>query len=200
MSKTIDFYYDYSSPYGYLASMYIEQLASDIGRTVNWYPVLLGPMFKITGSRPPANTALKGKYSVHDFARSAELFDVPYQHPAEFPIATVAAARATIFLRHKHPELVGEFTKQTYAQFFAHGKDIRDVAVLAALAKDLGADPEEMQQALADQKIKDELKQDIDQAIDRGVFGSPFMLIDNEAFWGFDRFEHIRRWVKKQNK
>lgn len=197
MSKTIDFYYDFSSPYAYLASTQIESLANEIGRTINWYPILLGPMFKLTGSTPPADVPLKGKYSVHDFGRSAMLFDIPYNHPAEFPIATISAARTAVYLRNKNKDLIAEFSKKIFAEFFANGKDIRDIAVIKSVVKDLGLNPDELDQALDDQAIKDELKQDVSNAIERGVFGSPFMILDNEPFWGFDRFEHIKRWAKK---
>lgn len=197
MSTTLDFYYDFSSPYGYLASTQIEKLANEIGRTVNWYPILLGPMFKLTGSTPPAEIPLKGKYSTHDFSRSADLFDIPYKHPAEFPIATVAAARTAIFLRHKSNDLIAAFSKKIYADFFANGKDIRDMSVISSVVSELGVSTDELNQALSDQAIKDELKQDVSQAIERGVFGAPFIFLDDEPFWGFDRFDHIRLWAKK---
>lgn len=197
MSTAIDFYYDFSSPYGYLASMKIEQLAAEIGRTINWYPILMGPMFKLTGSAPPANVPLKGKYSLHDFARSALLFDLPYKHPQEFPIATVSAARAAIYLRHQGNDLIASFTKKAYTAYFADNQDIREISIINNIVQDLGLNPQDMQTAIADQAIKDELKNDVSHAIERGVFGSPFIFVDDEPFWGFDRFEHIKLWVKK---
>ena len=75
MSSSIDFYFDFSSPYGYLASEKIEAMAARHGRSVDWRPVLLGVMFKATGMAPLTEIPLKGDYSRRDLARSARFHD-----------------------------------------------------------------------------------------------------------------------------
>ena len=92
MTTSLDFYFDFSSPYGYLASEWIDVLAEKYGRAVVWRPVLLGILFKSTGSAPLAQIPLKGAYSLHDFARSARYLGVDYRQPTDFPIATHHAA------------------------------------------------------------------------------------------------------------
>jgi len=192
MPSPIDFYYEFSSPYGYFASVKIEELAQELGRTINWHPILLGPMFKATGSAPMATVPLKAEYMLHDFKRTASLFNIPYKQPLDFPIGTVAAARSAIYLRQKSMELAAEFSKRIYAEYFAKGNDIRDIAVINKVASDIGVNPEDLNQAIQDQAIKDELKAEVDKAMSKNVFGSPFIIIDNESYWGFDRFDHIR--------
>lgn len=93
MPVPIDFYFDFSSPYGYLAAQKIDELAARHGRQVKWRPILLGVVFKQTGAAPLTLIPLKGEYSVHDFSRSARFLDVPYTHPQNFPLATQHAAR-----------------------------------------------------------------------------------------------------------
>jgi 2-hydroxychromene-2-carboxylate isomerase len=84
MANPIDFYFDFSSPYGYFASARIEELAAKHGRNVNWRPILLGAVFKITGQQPLPSIPLKGSYANHDLARSARLFGLPYKFPTKF--------------------------------------------------------------------------------------------------------------------
>ncbi len=198
MKKPLDFYFDFSSPYGYLASTQIEALGQALGRSVIWRPILLGPMFQAMGSGPLINIPLKGTYAEHDFARSAQLFDIPYRRPEPFPIATVGAARATLFLRRQDDALAADFARRVFDAYYVQGQDIRDAAVLKAQAQAMGLDPAALEQGMADPVIKDALKQEVADAMDRGVFGSPFVFVDNEPFWGFDRFDHIRRWVARQ--
>lgn len=195
MQKALDFYFDFSSPYAYLASTQIEDLATDLGRIVNWYPILLGPMFKAMDSVPLVSIPLKGDYARHDFARSAQLFGIDYAHPQEFPIATVAAARCTWFLQDQGMALASKFAREVFAAYFARGLDIRDTTVLADIADGIGADSQAMLAGIQTDAIKDKLKNAVTQAMERGVFGSPFIFIDNEGFWGFDRLPHIRMWA-----
>src|SRR5690606_28310302 len=86
MSAPIDFYFDFSSPYGYLASTRIDAIAARHGRSVDWHPILLGAVFKATGGAPLASIPLKGPYSERDMARSARLMEVPFRLPSRFPI------------------------------------------------------------------------------------------------------------------
>ena len=81
MNAPIDFYFDFSSPYGYLAAQKIEALAAKYGRAVNWRPMLLGVAFKVTGGSPLPSVPLKGDYSKRDFLRSARFHGVPFREP-----------------------------------------------------------------------------------------------------------------------
>ena len=91
----LDFYFDFSSPYGYLMSEKIDAVAARHGRKVRWHPILLGVIFKATGSAPlTLQNPAKAAYSIHDFERSARFMGIPYRHPTHFPLATQNAARA----------------------------------------------------------------------------------------------------------
>jgi 2-hydroxychromene-2-carboxylate isomerase len=196
MTANVDFYFDFSSPYGYLASTQIEGLAAEFDRQVNWHPILLGPMFKAMGSAPLSEIPLKGKYALHDFERSARLFAIPYIQPKEFPIGTVAAARATLYLQQSAPESAADFAKRIYRAYFAEGRDIGKADTVLALAAEAGLDKQDLANGMAQESIKNQLKESVADAMARGIFGSPFVVVDGEPFWGFDRFDHIRKWLR----
>jgi 2-hydroxychromene-2-carboxylate isomerase len=94
----IDFYFDFSSPYGYFASTMIDALAAKHGREVVWRPFLLGAAMKITGGAPLPGVPMKGDYARRDFARSAKFYGVAYKLPSNFPISSQAPARAFYWL------------------------------------------------------------------------------------------------------
>ena len=85
MSAPIDFYFDFSSPYGYFASTRIDSIAARHGRAVSWHPILLGAVFKVTGGAPLPSLPLKGDYAKSDIPRCARLLGLPFQFPAKFP-------------------------------------------------------------------------------------------------------------------
>lgn len=199
MSKTIEFYFDYSSPFGYLASERIEAIAKKHDRDVVWHPLLLGAIFKVTKQAPLTQAPLKGDYSIRDFTRSAREHELDYEHPDPFPIATVAACRATLWLRdNADADLranTTDFVHAVFRAFYAQGLDIADVAVLSNIADSLGIDHVQMTAALGEQSIKDALRKEVDDAVNDGIFGSPMMIVDNEPFWGHDRLEQLDRWL-----
>ena len=112
MADAIDFYFDFSSPYGYLASTQIDTLAVKHGRVVNWRPFLLGVAFKTTGQRPLPEQPLRGPYSLRDFDRSARLLGVPFRLPEPFPFPSLAACRAFYWLEDSDEAKASKKIKQ----------------------------------------------------------------------------------------
>jgi 2-hydroxychromene-2-carboxylate isomerase len=195
MTNPIDFYFDFSSPYGYFASSRIDDLAAKYGREVVWRPILLGAVFKITGQQPLPTIPLKGSYAKHDLVRSARLFGVPFKVPTRFPIAGQAPSRAYYCLNDKDPVFARKLARALYHAYFAEDRDISSPEVTANVAAKLGVDRAELLAALADPAVKERLKTEVDAAIERGVFGSPYVVIDGEPFWGSDRIEQIEKWL-----
>ena len=196
MSASLDFYFDFSSPYGYLASEKIEALAARHGRVVDWHPVLLGVIFKQTGAAPLTMIPLKGDYSRRDMARSARFHGVAgFRMPSKFPIPSQAAARLVLWQKQRDATRVGEVVHALYRAFFVDDIDISapDSAVAAVAKGDV--DTASARAAIDDPAIKDALREANDQAIARGVFGSPFIVVDGEPFWGVDRLDQVERWL-----
>jgi 2-hydroxychromene-2-carboxylate isomerase len=195
MTNPIDFYFDFSSPYGYFASARIEELAAKHGRNVNWRPILLGAVFKITGQQPLPSIPLKGSYANHDLARSARLFDLPYKFPTKFPVAGQAPSRAFYWVSDRDPLLAIKLAQALYHAYFVEDRDISSPEVTANVAAKLGVDKDQILRALGEPAVKQRLATEVDAAIERGVFGSPFFIIDKEPFWGSDRLDQVDRWL-----
>ena len=196
MAKPIDFYIDFSSPYAYLAAQQIEAIATRHGRTVNWQPMLLGVVFKALDGKPLTEYPLKGDYSRRDFARSARLAGLEFNMPDPFPINTVAAARALLWLKEHHPTRAGDFVRATGRAHFVENRNVNDPNELHRIATSLGLDGNALVDGQQEQSIKDEMRAASEAALARGVFGAPFVFIDDEPFWGNDRLHQIDRWLE----
>ena len=195
MKQPIDFYFDFSSPYGYIAASRIEALAARHGRAVSWRPVLLGVVFKTTGSVPLSSIPLKAEYARRDFERSARFHGVPYRHPSVFPISALVPSRAFYWLRAHNPGRENELAKNLFHAYFVEDIDISGLTATAQICRSVGVDPAEVTAALQSQTVKDLLRAEVQQSIDRGVFGSPFIVVDGEPFWGVDRFDQVDEWL-----
>jgi len=197
MTAAIDFYFDFSSPYGYFASTRIDELAQKYGRNVAWHPILLGVVFKTTGSAPLPQVPLKGDYAWRDFERTARFHGIEYKRPKHFPLPTTQAARAMLWLQNHHgDDLAAAFAKAVYHAFFVEDINIAEPAELVKIADALGIDGRAMDAGTSSPQIKEQLKAEIEVAMAKGVFGSPFVIIDGEPFWGFDRFDQIEAHLK----
>jgi len=195
MANPIDFYFDFSSPYGYFAATKIEDLAARHGRAVTWRPILLGAVFKLTGQQPLPTIPLKGSYAAHDLVRSARLMKVPFKMPTKFPIAGTAPSRAFYWLGDKDAGLAKKVALALYHAYFAEDRDISNPEVTGNVAAKLGFDKAELTQALNEPAVKERLRTEVEAAIERGVFGSPYMVVDGEPFWGSDRLDQMEKWL-----
>jgi 2-hydroxychromene-2-carboxylate isomerase len=198
MAAPLDFYFDFSSPYAYIAAMRIDAVAARHGRQVDWRPMLLGVAFKIAGTQPLTQYPLKGDYSKHDFSRSAREHGIAFNMPVNFPLATQAAARGVLWLKQHQPEQAVPFAKAIYTAYFVEGRDISSPDTVVAIAETLNIDGAALRAGFESPEIKAALKDSIDDAVNkRGVFGAPFIFADGEPFWGADRLDMLDRWLAK---
>jgi 2-hydroxychromene-2-carboxylate isomerase len=195
MAAPIDFYFDFSSPYGYFASTRIEAVAAKAGREVTWRPILLGVAFKVTGGVPLPMVPLKGDYSKRDFARSAGFHGIAYRQPTVFPISSQSPARAFYWMDAKDPAKAKALAAALYRAYFVDDINISNPADTIAVSTRFGLDPAEVEAAINEPSIKERLKAEVEQAIARGVFGSPYIVVDGEPFWGMDRLDQIEKWL-----
>ena len=197
LAAPISFYFDFSSPYSYIASEWVEALAARHGRTVEWHAMLLGATFQVTEIKSPVSYPLKREYSLRDFERSARCAGVPLKNPEKFPIATQNAARLFWWLHAKRDTTASHWARHCLRAYFARGVDLSDVTSLRALAQEFGLDAEQAEAVWNDPQWKLRLKAENDAAIALGVFGAPYFIIDGEPFWGNDRRAQIERWLEK---
>ena len=196
MTKTIDFYFEFASPYGYLASLEVDDLAAKFGCRVNWRPFMLGAIFKVTNSAPMMTIPIKGDYMYRDVARCAKLMGVPLTKPDVAPMNSLAAMRVFYWLLDQDTGAAVAFAKAIYHAYWGAGRDMSPVDAVLAVVSDLGVDTSAARVATQDAAVKERLKRETQLAIDRGAFGSPFIFVDDEGYWGHDRMHHIEHHLR----
>jgi len=195
MNAPIGFWFDFSSPYSYIASERIDELAARYGRKVKWRPIMLGAAFKASGLPLLIATPLKGDYSKRDFDRSARFHGVPYRFPTKFPVVTLTAARAYYWLHGRECTLARQFAHAVFRALWVDDRDVSEMAVIADIAAALGIDGTELAAAVATPEIKQRVKDETDAAVAQGMFGAPWIMVDDEPFWGADRLPQIEKWL-----
>jgi len=188
----VDFYFDYSSPFSYLAAMRVPDY---LGPHARWKPMLLGGVFKSVGT---ANVPLfeaspaKQRYLQQDCNRQAEEANAEFRWPSRFPMNTVLPLRMTILAQTQDPERAQAFIRATYVGFWGEDLDISNPEVMAKVADDAGFDGAALVAGTQNQDIKDTLRRYTEEAVADGVFGAPSFVVrrsaDNRSlYWGNDR-------------
>ena len=195
MAAPIEFFFDFSSPFGYLASEKIEALAAKHSSEVVWRPFLLGAVFKITGGGPPMNVPIKGDYYRRDFPRTARLLGVAYNQPSVFPINTVNPARAFYWLDSQDAARAKTLARALYTAYFVDDVDISDTDKMLAVCAKNGISADALRAGIGESAVKDRTRIEVEKALGKGVFGSPYIIVDGEPFWGADRLDQVDRWL-----
>ena len=179
MEKQIDFYFDLVSPYSYIASMLIEDVARRGNAKVNWKPFLLGGVFKAVGTtEAPALHPVKKPYLLKDLQRLSGHLKIPINMPPDFPVRTVLAMRT---LCGFNADEIPQAARTLYKAYWVNNQDIANPEVVASL---VGRDAVERSGI---QEIKDALFQSTEEAVQRGAFGAPTFFVKGEMFFGHDR-------------
>jgi 2-hydroxychromene-2-carboxylate isomerase len=196
--RQVDFFFDFSSPYSYLAAESIDALAARHGHTVNWMPMMLGVIFKSTGSAPLTEQhPWRASYSVMDFKRSAEMANLPFRYPSRFPQASHNAARVLLWLQQTAPAKARPFALAVFRNLFVHDGDIQDADTLAAIGRTLDIDEAKLRASIQDPAVKQRLAQNNETATSRQVFGAPTFFVGDEQFWGHDRMPQLERRLQQ---
>jgi len=197
----LDFYFDFASGYSYFAARRIEWLAAANGAKVRWHPVLLPALTQVTGVLPSPVVPVKWAYVARDMQRTAQEEAIPFNPSPAFPQMLIGPGRAMLWVRANHGEEVAvSFARTCFQAYYADGVDIADKAVLLGIAESLGIDGPAFLSGMEDSAIKAEFKAGNERALERGVFGVPFVLADGEPFWGYDRFGNLERWLAAARK
>lgn len=191
----IEFYFDFSSPYGYFASTRIDALAAKYGREATWRPILLGVVFKLTGGQPLPGIPLKGEYAKRDIARCARLYGIPFRLPTQFPAATQAPARAFYWAADQDTRKAKALAAALFHAYMVKDRDISSADTTADIAAEAGFDRAPLLAAIQSPEIKERLARENQAAIERGVFGSPLIIVDGEPFWGMDHLDQAEKWL-----
>ena len=195
-NSPIEFWFDFSSGYAYFAAFTIDAVAERHGRSVLWRPYMLGVVFKKTGARGLSGTPLKGDYARHDWARLSRMTGLPFSPPSNHPITALPASRAYYWIAEHYPEASHEFARSALRAYFAEGRDMTSPGNVAAVGATLGLPARELEAGISSDPIKAKVRAVSEEALSRGIFGSPFFVVDGEPFWGWDRIPMLEKWLE----
>ena len=191
-----EFWFDFASGYAYFAALEIEALAERHGRSILWRPFTLGAAFKVTGAQGLSRTPLKGEYARRDWQRLARLKGVVFKLPERHPKVGLAAIRAFYHFDRIDPPAAARLAKHIITGYFRDGLDTDDPHAIAHVASQfLGINRESVLAGINDPEVKAIARQYGEAAVVRGVFGSPWIFVDGEPFWGNDRLDMVDRWL-----
>ncbi len=199
----LDFYFDFISPFGYFASLRIEALAAKHDRRVLWHPMLLGiSVLKVMGLKPLLDTPLKGPYIERSVARYSRLHGITMQRQPRDPFMNpLPPARLYYWLLAQDADPIQGLAKRAaqaiYHAYWAEGRDMGQTDELVAVLAPLGIAADAIRDALADPRVAQGLRDAVETSLQRGVFGSPFVLADNEPFWGNETLPMLDLWLER---
>jgi 2-hydroxychromene-2-carboxylate isomerase len=198
MAGTLEFYFDYGSPYSYLADTQVEAIAKRTGAALVRKPMLLGGVFKSTGNHSPAELPAKSTWGSFDMPMWARFYGVPFQRNPFFPINTLALMRGAVAA-----QLDGTFAAYHPAIFpaiWVDGRNLNDIKEVASVLSAAGLDPVTFGNRIQGQDVKDRLKATTDEAVGRGVFGAPTSFVGDRMFFGNDRLPFVELALKGELK
>lgn len=193
MTTTVDFYFDYLSPFAYLASLAAPDLASRNGARLRFRPVLFAGLLDHWGQLGPAEIPPKALHAFRACARYARARGIPLRSPRFHPFRPLIALRATLAASEdERPRVV----RALYAHGWESGGDLGDAAEIGAALTAAGLDGPKLIDQAATEPVKQLLRVETDAAIQRGVFGIPTLVVGDEIFWGLDQLEYVELFLQ----
>ena len=195
MIKSFDFYFDFASPYAFLAHKQIRKVEIKNSMKVNYMPVLLGGLLKLTGIKANVDVPIKAKYMIRDCKLCAERNEIKFKFNNYFPISTVNLMRCAIMSENKGFEKI--FINKIFDSIWIDGLNLNDNSIVEKILKNLDINPKIFLDEATEQKNKDELKKRTNTAHQKGIFGLPSFIINKKLFWGQDRLDFVLGELKK---
>jgi 2-hydroxychromene-2-carboxylate isomerase len=185
MSQQVEFFFDYGSPFSYLADTQLAALAQRRGATIVYRPMLLGAVLKETGNASPMAVPAKGRYMGVELQRWARHYGVPFAANRFFPINTMRLMRGAVAAQQ-----MGCFTdyhRAIYPTFWVDSANLGEPEVIRSVLVKAGLDADLILARIEEPDIKEQLRLNTEEAVRRGVFGAPTFFVGEEMFWGNDR-------------
>ena len=195
MIKSFEFYFDFISPYSFLAHKEIIKIEKANTIKIKYMPILLGGLHNLAGIKAPGFIPIKAKYMIKDCKLWAEKYNIIFKFNNYFPIKTLDLMRCVLVAEKKN--FVQNFINKVFDAIWKDGLNLNDNTIVEKLLKNLDINPKTFLMEAVDHKIKDELKKRTDAAFKKGVFGAPSFIVNNKIFWGQDRLEFVLNEAKK---
>jgi len=195
MIKIFEFYFDFASPYTFLAHKKILRVEKENNIKIKYVPVLLGGLLKLSGIKANVDIPIKAKYMIKDCKLTSEKNNIEFKFNNYFPITSLNLMRGVIVAESEGYDKI--FINKVFDSIWKHGLNLNDNLIFEKLLKNLDINPKKFLTKIIEPKIKDDLKKRTDEAFQKGIFGLPTFLVNNRIFWGQDRLEFAVMESKK---
>tara|TARA_Y100000590_G_scaffold152968_1_gene175681 strand:- start:3185 stop:3775 length:591 start_codon:yes stop_codon:yes gene_type:complete len=195
MIKSFEFYFDFASPYTFLAHKEIRRIEKENLIEIKYKPVLLGALLKLAGLKPLIDIPIKGKYMIKDCKLWAEKYNIDFKFNNYFPIISLTLMRCVLVAKKKGFEK--KFIDKMFDGIWRENLNLNDNLILEKSLKKINVDPKKLLIEASENSIKEELKIRTNDAYNKGVFGTPTFIVNNKIFWGQDRLEFVLNEANK---
>ena len=193
--KKIDFYFDISSPYSYLAHEQIKLFEKENKFKVNYMPILLGGLHQLANITAPGLNPSRAKHMIKDLKICADWYKIKFQFNRYFPLKTVAIMRGALVAEKEG--FLSSYVDKFFKAAWVDSLNLNDGKILEKFIKNMDINPKLFEEKTSNQKIKDDLKNRTTAAFKKGVFGAPTFIVGSKIFFGQDRLEFVYRESKK---
>ena len=195
MIKSFDFFFDFTSPYSYLAHKQIRNIEKQYKIDVNYMPILLGGLHNLTEIEAPAFIPSKARFMIKDCKLFAEKLNIKFKFNSHFPIQSLNLMRGVLIAKKENKTSL--YIDKFFDACWKDGLNLNNQNIVNKILEDLNFNIETFKLKISEQKIKDELKKKTKDAFLKGVFGAPSFIINNKMFWGQDRLEFVLKEAQK---
>lgn len=199
MPKKLEFFYDCSSPWTYLAFSKIEDVARRHDADLVWRPILVGGLFNTVNPSVYESRAkpvpVKAKYYGKDLRDWAQYYGLKIGNPTVFPVNSVKAMRGA-FVAHEH-RMIAAYSRRVFEAYWGDDRDISKDEVLREIVRAVGLDEKEFFTKIASDEYKARLRANTEELIERGGFGSPTMFVDGSMYFGNDRLPLVEHALSR---
>tara|TARA_B100001741_G_scaffold301971_1_gene290659 strand:+ start:431 stop:1018 length:588 start_codon:yes stop_codon:yes gene_type:complete len=195
MIKSFDFYFDFISPYSFLAHKEIRKIEKKNSIKIKYKPILLGGLHNLHGIKAPAFIPAKAKHMIRDCKLIAEKNKTKFKFNSYFPIRSLNLMRGVLVAEEDNYK--SYYVDSIFNAIWEDGLNMNDENIIQKILKNLNINPKTFLLRCASSSIKDSLKIKTNEAYEKGIFGAPSFVSNNKVFWGQDRIEFVLNESKK---
>ena len=195
MIKPFDFYFDFVSPYSFLAHKEIRKIEDKIGIKIKYKPVLLGGLHNLHGIKAPAFIPAKAKHMIRDCKLIAQRNNVKFKFNSYFPIKSLNLMRGVLVAEEDN--FKSQYIDNIFNNVWQDGLNMNDEIIVQKVLKNLNLNPKTFALRSSSSLIKDSLRNKTNEAYEKGIFGAPTFVSNNKIFWGQDRIEFALKEASK---
>ena len=195
MIKPFDFYFDFISPYSFLAHKEVRKIENKVNIKIRYKPILLGGLHNLHGIKAPAFIPAKAKHMVRDCKLIAQRNNVKFKFNAYFPIKSLNLMRGVLVAEEDN--IKKYYIDNIFNTIWQDGLNMNDDIIVQKILKNLNVNPKTFALRTASSSIKDSLRKKTSEAYEKGIFGAPTFVSNNKVFWGQDRIEFALKEASK---